>query len=370
MYGGPNFEPYFSDGLFRHRINIPLIRPMERFPKIGTKQLICNHPSRFKVAGNYKTFLRIAEDLRDNAGQYEPIGHWHIHNAGQNTRNTRDVEFTSTKIVYSLSESEFASRYGSLEMMLDPFIGQTGMKLVTDAEIQAFEPFLRGIDHCEIVEPDLSSQAYGLQMRLADLGSLMDVNLMTGHVFYANKPKVSFVEIGGGYGRLAEVAVNLLGENCHYLLIDSVPASLMFAYAYLKNVLPKCKIGSFYEGDSYSKDFQIFIMPSWHVDEIGGMFDLAINIESFQEMAPRHLDLYIPMLSRFLGPGAVLYISNSWNYIYRGGFSIPDDFQTLYLQNTPRSWTHVHPTHILRKGTENFSVVNRAMLEFFRMSCG
>jgi hypothetical protein len=370
-YGGPSFEPMFNDGMFRWRISAPVVIPASELPNISNTDFISSSRDRFAVMGDYQNLSAIIEDMRLNAGGFEPIGHWHIHNAGNNDKDVSHVEETSRHIVYSLSKEEFSTKYATLSLMLDPIVGRNGMQPVTEADLRSYERYLRAIDHCNLLEADLLAQARSGGWLLTDLGSIIDADLILGFALLPNQEKVRIVEIGGGYGRLAEVLVNVLGNNCHYVMVDSVPATMMFAYRYLRQALPNSKVGSFYEGDAYSADWTVYIMPSWQLEKLQSRsFNIAINIESFQEMSQYHVRTYLGHLTRLLGEGQLLYISNAWRYLYKDGFNIPTNFQTLMLQNTPRSWSAIHPTHILRKGRVDYSKSNAAILEHYRATCG
>jgi hypothetical protein len=372
-YGGPSFKPVFADGMFRYRIHAPVLRPggSNGLPPLKPNAPVSTDPKRFSVSGNYDEFCQIVADMQANAGEFEPIGHWHIRNAGSNTADVSDVAHTSKEIVYSIDSDEFTAKYGTLELMLDPLVGRDGMQQASEAAVESFERYLRAIDWIGLVEPDLLAQARRNHWLLTDLGSLMDANLALGFGLFPPSVKPRILEIGGGYGRLAEVVVNLLDGKCHYVMADSVPATLMFAYIYLKRALPDHAIGSYFNGDKYHGEWTVYIAPTWRLKETikPKTFDVAVNIESFQEMSARHVHLYLDQFCSAVTDSSLLYLSNSWRYLYKGSFDIPSDFQTLYLQNTPRSWTMVHPTHVLRKGGEDYSTVNAAMLEFFRATC-
>lgn len=59
---------------------------------------------------------------------------------------------------------------------------------------------------------------------------------------------------GGGYGRLAEAALNVSGDSIRYVLVDSVPVSLYYASEYLKMACPDIRLGSFYKDDRFHLD--------------------------------------------------------------------------------------------------------------------
>ena len=142
----------------------------------------------------------------------------------------------------------------------------------------------------------------------------------------------------------------------------------MYAYRYLRRHLPDARIGSYCEGDSYDSSYDVYVMPSWWLrEEHLTEFDVAVCVEAFQEMNEVHVTTYLQAMTDAIGLGGVLYLSNSWQYLYRGSYGIPLRFETAWLANSPRSWTTIHPVHILTKGglTDDFTANNTMMLSQF-----
>src|SRR4029077_8532999 len=97
----------------------------------------------------------------------------------------------------------------------------------------------------------------------------------------------------------------------HYVLVDAVPASMMYAYQYLRRAFPERKIGSVYAGDTYDTSFDCFILPAWQSDALqDASFHLAVNIESMQEMEDHHITHFMTMFDRVTTADATIYISN------------------------------------------------------------
>jgi putative sugar O-methyltransferase len=243
----------------------------------------------------------------------------------------------------------------SLTDMLDPLIGCVGMQPVDANAIACYEAFLRGIDHLKLCKGDLLAQGRSRGWVKSDLGTLMDLNLITAYLPDPLPAKLSIVEVGGGYGRLAEAMLRLAPGAVHHLLIDAVPGSLMYAYLYLRRLFPRRRIGSFYAGDAYDPDFDCYIMPAWHSPNLAdGAFDLAVNIESMQEMDGHHIDYYLALFDRVTVPDGTIYISNARDYVYQGPWNFPERWEVLFMHNTPRSWSRVHPTIVMRKGAADY----------------
>lgn len=240
--------------------------------------------------------------------------------------------------------------------MLDPWIGSVGMQPIGIEAVKKYEKFLRPIDVEDLLPKDIYSHLSGSNWREADLGTILDFNLISifGDLKARVKQRLNVVEVGGGYGRLAEMFLNKLQGRMHYVLIDAVPGSLMYSFLYLRSQFPELTIGSYYAGDQYSKKYDCYITSSWRTDILESEdFDLLVNIESMQEMRQDQVDFYLCLFEKLGREKSLIYLSNARDYIFKGDFHIPYNWQTLYLNNTPRSWSADHPTHILKKRHKN-----------------
>lgn len=77
-------------------------------------------------------------------------------------------------------------------------------------------------------------------------------------------------------------------------------------------------------------------------------------------MQQHHVDHCLETFDRLTVPGGALYLSNARDYVFKGRWNMPLHWETLYFNNTPRSWTPDHPTHILRKADGDYSLERRA----------
>ncbi len=216
------------------------------------------------------------------------------------------------------------------------------------------------IDHLGLITPSFVDHARKHQWLVADLYSLMDVLELTAFLGATNGPKVRILEIGGGWGRLAEMMLKLFPGLVEYVMVDAVPISLVSAEAYLRHELPKASIGSFISGDIYQPgSFDLYFVPSWEVEQLGtARFDAVVNIESFQEMTQEQVDLYIGWFDQMIADNGIAYIANSHDYVMKGNWSYPSSWRTLARHRTPRSWTIDNSTHILRKEVGHFAAAN------------
>lgn len=283
----------------------------------------------FDIPADLDMLERIVADAASHGGLLRPNTHWEL----------------------------ASDRVGSLARMLDPLIGPIGMQPVDADAVACYEPFLRGIDHLGLCGPDLLAQGSARRWVKSDLGTLMDLNLTTAYLPVPMPHPLCVCEVGGGYGRLAEGFLGLLADGIHHVLIDAVPASLMYAYLYLRRAFPDRRIGSVYAGDSYDPGFDCFIMPAWQADTLPSeVFHLAVNIESMQEMDGHHVDHFLALFDRVMLPNGTIYVSNARDYVYRGEWRFPAHWEVLFQHNTPRSWSREHPTVVMRKGDRDHSL--------------
>jgi SAM-dependent methyltransferase len=204
----------------------------------------------------------------------------------------------------------------------------------------------------------------------SDLGSITDLNLLYSFSPRPQQEKTLILEIGAGYGRLAEAAFNIFNDSIRYVLVDSVPGSLYYAKRYLEAACPKIRIGSYYYGDAFDIDkFECYVVPSWHFSALNTLkYDICINIESFQEMPQEHVDYYLRLFDDVTRDGATIYISNAHDYLFKGDWNFPKNWRKLLCSNTPRSWTRDHPTEVFEKSVGDFSVQNAAIDANYRYS--
>jgi SAM-dependent methyltransferase len=302
-------------------------------PRRQRPQILAPRAGRFDIPVDQATLARISDDARSNGGILAPSKQWQL-------------DDTATS---------------SLSVLLEALLGPIGMQPVDAAAVRCYESFLRGIDHLGLCEPNLLVQGSVARWTKSDLGTLMDVNLTTAFLRTPLPDRLNVCEVGGGYGRVAEAFLQLYPEGLHYVLIDAVPATLMYAYAYLRAAFPGRRIGSLYAGDEYDPSFDCFVMPAWRSDLLpDGMAELAMNIESLQEMDAKQVAYFMAFFERVTNPLGTLYISNARDYVYKGDWPYPRHWEVLYQHNTPRSWSRNHPTLVMRKGVGDYTAERRA----------
>ncbi len=321
--------------------------------KLGRQIISIRDETRFDLTVDFELFLLLVEDMKLNGKNLVPIGVWNEYSVDTSiTENVLQQTFRDNM------HAIFLTKFATMKLMMDPWIGCIGMQPVSEEQIDHYSTVLNNIDHCGLIGQDLFTTAIKQNMLNTDLGSMLDVNTIAGLAPIQKDKRYFILEIGGGYGRLAEALTNAFDNEFHYVLVDAVPGSLLYAQEYLKKAFPHKKIG-FYLTDTYDPSYDFYILPPWHLDRIKNTsFNIGINIESMQEMVQEHVDFYVNIFDECIECDGTIYISNSRNYRFQGIWKFPDHWQRLLCHNTPRSWTNNHPTVVFKKTSENWSVHN------------
>jgi hypothetical protein len=266
---------------------------------------------------------------------------------------------TSTKA----SLTRQSRNMSTIDKMLAPWLG--GTRQPASAKIVArYAPFLMAHDPLGLWTANVADADVLSGLLEADLGSMVDLNIMYSFSAMATDRPTAILEVGGGYGRLAEAALNVFGKTVKYVLVDSVPGSLLYARDYMRQACPWAQIGCYYNGDPFDLDaFDCYIVPSWHFEAINNTaYDICLNLESFQEMGQQQVDTYLSWFNEVGREGALIYLSNAHDYRFRGDWKYPVTWQRLLCARIPRSWTSDHRAEVFIKGSHDYSVANAAIV--------
>lgn len=312
----------------------------------------------FSLEGEKELFDQIVADQEKHAGKLRPAENWDLEIGGQNGGQYFHSQKSGQHIELGIyNDEKYYERFSSLQKMMDPFVGITGLQNVNKDVVQEYYAYLKSIDNLGILpnyfetNGEMKDEAHGLI--ITDLGSIIDINIISSFI-NPNTNQCNILEVGGGYGRLAEVFFNIHGkEKVKYVLLDAVPASLMYSYLYLSKSFPDLRIGFYYHEDPFDMDvFDCYIMPSWHFDvsNYAGTFDCCVNIQSMQEMNQYHVNYYLDMFNNALkDDSGIAYISNEKDYVFQGEWNYPKNWKLLLKTRTPRSWTRNSPTEVFVK---------------------
>lgn len=295
-----------------------------------------------------------------NAGVLLPDPNWLMTEDSSLPPNSYNKQ---TAIEFASSDRHFEQKISQMDHLMKAWVG--GSERPSNHVTAEYRRLLCGCDVLDLWDANLSDQSPAPIFR-QDLGSLMDLNLIFSH--YAKQTNITnLLEVGGGYGRLAEATFNIFGRSVCYVMADSVPASLYYAKKYLAHACPEARIGWYYDHpDSFNvADYDISIVPAWHLAKVKSpSYDVCVNIESMQEMNQDHVDFFLKLFDSSTTLDALIYLSNSHDYYFRGTFNYPATWQRVLCANTPRSWTPNHPTEIFRKTDRDCSLENQCSEAF------
>jgi hypothetical protein len=308
----------------------------------------------FDIPADTILFETIIEDMNKNSGRFRPAPIWDLerdgHNGGECSLSKSQPQGLTTQ---GYSEENFQRNYSNMKQMLDPWIGCTGLQSISLEFVSLYLDFLKEIDFLNIVPTyfnlDGSLKEEGKKLIITDLGSMVDVNLIDTYASPTKPLKV--IEVGGGYGRLAEALINIYDSNVKYCLVDVVPASILYSYQYLKKTFPNLRIGFYYNNDEFDLErFDCFIVPAWHFETINNAtYDIAVNIHSMQEMEQHHVDYYINMFNNIVEENGLIYLANEKDYIFQGKWNFPENWEILLKHRSPRYFTRNSPLEMFRK---------------------
>lgn len=269
----------------------------------------------------------IVADMREHAGAHAPHDPWH-----DETLFPGDAE---------------RQRAPAWTDMLRPWVSQA--YLASPEDVQACRAFLERHAQGGSLPPNAERLLSGEEAGIVDLRTILDVALITAH---AGEPGGRVLEVGGGYGRIAEAMLQLETPPAGYLLVDAVPATLHYAYAYLRRALPDRSIGSYYtDPGADPADFDCFVAPRWHAEPLveDGAYAVAVNIASFQEMRDDQIAGYQALFDRAVAPGGEIYLCNSRVFTHRRRFEYPAHWQRLIEITTPFAFLPYKPVEIFRR---------------------
>jgi hypothetical protein len=301
-------------------------------------------------------YQRILDDMVQNGGPLIPDPNWLITDDESQPAESYDKQ---KAFEVALSTQHYLTKVSKMTALMAAWVG--GSQRPTQAAVAKYYRFLQHCDALSLWRANVEAPTDAVPLFRQDLGSLMDLNLLYAFSSSSRGKVTTLLEIGGGYGRLAEATFNIFGRTVKYVMVDAVPASLYYARKYLSCACPDAKIGSYYDtGDRFDLNgYDIAIVPAWHFERLNTLrYDICVNIESMQEMNQYHVDHYLNLFESVAVEGATIYLSNAHDYYFRGSFNYPTNWQKLICANTPRSSGLDHPTEIFRKTSQDCSLPN------------
>jgi hypothetical protein len=302
----------------------------------------------------------IVDDLRRSGGLYTPAVNWVVLGAD---RRPDEVEDGRPYLDEGFSEKAVAKQMSTMDKMLYAWIGDQRLPISADV-VARYGQYVIAHDPLDLWTANVADVNVLAGYSVAELGSIIDLNIIYSYSATTARPTNVVLEIGGGYGRLAEAAFNVFGEAIKYVLVDSVPQSLLYAREYLRRACPWVRIGYYYDGDPFDLSiFDCYIVPSWHFEAVNNTtYDVCVNIESFQEMGQHQVDAYLTWFQDVACEGALIYLSNAHDFRFQGEWNYPVTWQRLLCSRIPRAWSHDHRTEVFVKGTRDYSAANAAIV--------
>jgi len=174
------------------------------------------------------------------------------------------------------------------------------------------------------------------------------------------------LEIGGGYGSLAN-KIKKLYPNTTLYLIDLPEAGLLQSY-YLSSIYTDKKFFLYEDfkklentlNIEYLEKFDFVILPPWCLEKIKfkKYFDLVINTRSFMEIRFNEIKSYFNFIQMTIRPGGIFYNVNKYEKIKSGDIirisEYPyDNFWKVLSSN--QSWKQYNLHELITKRVEDES---------------
>jgi len=256
--------------------------------------------------------------------------------------------------------------------MMELWVGGTALREVGQDRMQEYLNFLSrfGLDQrfSEIVD-DLAQDRGGILE--CDLGPIQDYLILEAHFdrIPGSAPLI-LLEVGGGYGRLAELFLRYSSHTICYVLVDGVPESVYYSWEYLRQRLPEHHLGMHFKDQRFDPgQFDAYVLPAWHAKEVlQGLVHCAINVASIQEMPDETVAAYFDFFQQRLAEGSLLFFENSRGFFYVREYSYPDNWLYLVKSATPRSRTLDYPLDLLQVKRERCAAENKSIIEKYYIS--
>lgn len=188
----------------------------------------------------------------------------------------------------------------------------------------------------------------------------------------AKKPS-SILEIGGGYGGLANKLTRIFNSS-KYIIID-LPEVLLIQNYFLSKSNPNLKIENLLDhNDALIQidkiDADVILIPFTKYKKINNFsFDLAINTRSFGEMPKEIMNGYIKWIEGNISINGLLYNTN--RYVFTKSVDknkirdYPyDDFWEPIISQPQWLQTHLHEFLLLRKASKSNIPLSFLLMSF------
>jgi putative sugar O-methyltransferase len=183
------------------------------------------------------------------------------------------------------------------------------------------------------------------------LDAVAEINLL--HQYCGLRDGMLIMDLGGGYGRLAEFLLPLF--NVSYVVVEGVALSLLAAPQYIAKTLGIEANEYWGKRDQGFRQHAFSVWPSWKIMDVIRDADILVNIHSFQEMGDAKTAFFLDLFDRFKKPEAYVFLKNNYKLVTTH-WAFPDRWQVVYenpswpcsevrvhgrWDNTPRTWAKI-----------------------------
>jgi hypothetical protein len=127
------------------------------------------------------------------------------------------------------------------------------------------------------------------------------------------RQRVRVLEIGPGYGALAQALRNIYGDALEYICID-LPSSLYHSSIYLSTLVDGDACHLLMPGDQVPAHFKYLFIANSMIEEVAddlGPVELALNTMSFPEMTAVQVRAFVQLFKRVLRPDGIVFDENA-----------------------------------------------------------
>ena len=253
----------------------------------------------------------------------------------------------------------------NFDEMLRMWVGSRALAGPDRDQLQDFQDYFRGQSIWPNIKRALQLRSLS-GLRVFELGTLHDLcNLFSCESDYLidKQRRCRILEIGGGFGRLAEGAHRVVGQRAQIVLADAVPASLYWAKQYLQSRFPYSDVclalPDIDRRRAMKADF-LLVPPNRVYDLVpDGSIDIACSIASFQEMTQDQVYFWQEMIDKKLKIGGLAYYCHSRDYVFSRTYHYPPNWRRLAYEITPRAYSPDYPVEILRKDVSPSPIENQ-----------
>lgn len=130
----------------------------------------------------------------------------------------------------------------------------------------------------------------------------------------ASRGRARVLEIGPGYGSLAQALKDIFGNRLEYICVD-LPSSLYYSSLYLSRTSDWEGCHVLLPGEPAPNRFNFLFLANYMLEELAEALpiDLALNCMSFPEMSAAQVRHYGQLICRMLRPEGLVFDENAAN---------------------------------------------------------